>query len=141
MLEDLHWADPDTLAVVEYLADNLPRRAGAVPGHRPEPEPSAASGDGRRLRGRTRGTHLPLDRLMTRAGRGDGAGVPDPDAGRDQVARVQRAAEGVPFLVEEVLASPGVPASFADTVRERLGGLTTHERAVLDAAAVLGRAL
>ncbi len=22
-LEDLHWADPDTLAVVEYLADNL----------------------------------------------------------------------------------------------------------------------
>ncbi len=24
VLEDLHWADPETLAVVEYLADNLP---------------------------------------------------------------------------------------------------------------------
>ena len=23
VLEDLHWADPDTLAVVEYLSDNL----------------------------------------------------------------------------------------------------------------------
>ena len=23
VLEDLHWADPDTLAVVEYLGDNL----------------------------------------------------------------------------------------------------------------------
>ena len=23
MLEDLHWADPDTLAVLEYLSDNL----------------------------------------------------------------------------------------------------------------------
>jgi predicted ATPase len=23
VLEDLHWADPDTLAVLEYVADNL----------------------------------------------------------------------------------------------------------------------
>ena len=23
VLEDLHWADPDTLAVLEYLSDNL----------------------------------------------------------------------------------------------------------------------
>ena len=23
MLEDLHWADPETLAIVEYLADNI----------------------------------------------------------------------------------------------------------------------
>ena len=64
----------------------------------------------------------------------------DPDAGRDQVARVQRASEGVPLLIEEVLASPGVPDSFADTVRERLGEFTAQERAVIDAAAVLGRA-
>ena len=27
VLEDLHWADPDTLAVLEYLGDNL----GALP--------------------------------------------------------------------------------------------------------------
>jgi DNA-binding CsgD family transcriptional regulator len=45
----------------------------------------------------------------------------------------------VPLLIEEVLASPGVPSSFAETVRERLGEFTAQERAVIDAAAVLGR--
>ena len=44
------------------------------------------------------------------------------------VARVQRTADGVPFLVEEVLAAPGVPASFRDTVRARLAGLGEAER-------------
>ena len=34
VLEDLHWADPDTLAVVEYLSDNL--SAESVRGHLPE---------------------------------------------------------------------------------------------------------
>jgi hypothetical protein len=43
-----------------------------------------------------------------------------PGANDETVARVQHAADGIPFLVEEVLASPGVPASFSDTVRARL---------------------
>ena len=55
------------------------------------------------------------------------------------IARVQRAADGVPFLVEEVLASPGVPESFAGMVRARLAGFADDERLVLEAAAVLGR--
>jgi hypothetical protein len=45
----------------------------------------------------------------------------------------------VPLLIEEVLASPGVPSSFADTVRERLGVFAAQERVVIDGAAVLGR--
>ena len=61
-----------------------------------------------------------------------------PSAGDDVVSRVQRTADGVPFLVEEVLASPGVPASFRDTVRARLAGLDTAHRPVLAAAAVRG---
>ena len=32
VLEDLHWSDPDTAAVVEYLADNLATAAGVVRG-------------------------------------------------------------------------------------------------------------
>ena len=45
----------------------------------------------------------------------------------------------MPFLVEEVLAAPGVPTSFRDTVRARLAALAEPERLVLQAAAILGR--
>jgi AAA ATPase-like protein len=138
ILEDLHWADPDTIAVVEYLAGNL---AGlpvlglaTVRSETPSPALSLA----RRQRGLLGSTHLALERLdaeqaalMVRACH--------PEAGREEIARVQRTAEGVPLLIEEVLASPGVPGSFADTVRERLDELTVQERAVIDSAAVLGR--
>jgi DNA-binding NarL/FixJ family response regulator len=69
-------------------------------------------------------------------------------------------AEGIPFLVEEVLAglvgegtlterdghwhaadlsAPGVPATFADAVRRRLDGISAESRQVIGAAAVLGR--
>ena len=136
-LEDLHWADPDTLTLLEYLADNLGgERVLCVATSRDQPETAASLA--RRLAGRRAAGHLPLDRL-------------DPDevehmvracvAGADDelVLRAQRAADGVPFLVEEVLASPGVPASFAETVRARLAEFSPEERRVLEAAALLGR--
>jgi predicted ATPase len=41
--------------------------------------------------------------------------------------------------VEELLASPGVPESISDTVRERLAEFPARERAVLEVAAVMGR--
>jgi hypothetical protein len=62
-----------------------------------------------------------------------------PGANDETVARVQRAADGIPFLVEEVLASPGVPASFSDTVRARLNDFPEEERVVLSTAAIFGR--
>jgi DNA-binding CsgD family transcriptional regulator len=138
VLEDLHWADPDTLAVLEYLGDNL----GALPvlclaTARDEPV-TEALGLAHRLQARHAAGHLALRRLdegqvttMVRACL--------PEAGEDVVARVRRSADGVPFLIEEVLASPGVPASFRDTVRARLFALADAERMVLAAAAVLGR--
>jgi len=138
VLEDLHWADPDTLAVLEYLGDNL----GALPvlgvaTSRDEPV-TEALGLARRLAARQAAGHLALGRLDDRQ-------VTTmvqaclPEAGEDVVARVRRTADGVPFLIEEVLASPGVPASFLDTVRARLSALADAERLVLGAAAVLGR--
>ena len=138
VLEDLHWADPDTLAVVEYLGDNLAaERVLCLATCRSEP-PSAALEMIRRLHARRAAAHLRLDRLddeqvagMVRACL--------PGAGDAVIAQVRQTADGVPFLVEEVLASPGVPASFRDTVRERLTGLTGNEQQVLAAAAVLGR--
>ena len=80
-----------------------------------------------------------------------------PDALQEFVAG---RAEGIPFLVEEVLAglvgdgalterggrwhaadlsAPGVPATFANAVRRRLDGLSAESRQVIGAAAVLGR--
>ena len=75
-------------------------------------------------------------------------------------AFVAERAEGIPFLVEEVLAglvgegtlteqdgrwhaadlsAPGVPATFANAVRRRLDGMSAESRRVIGAAAVLGR--
>lgn len=138
VLEDLHWSDPDTLSVVEYLADNLANDCVlCVATSRNEP-PSAALDLVRRLWGRRGSSHLSLGRLddhqvaaMVRAC--------VPGAGDDLIGDVRHAAEGVPFLVEEVLASPGVPRSFADTVQARMSALGDEERVVLWAAAVLGR--
>ena len=62
-----------------------------------------------------------------------------PSADDDVIARVQRLADGIPFLVEEALAAPGVPRSFADGVRARLADLDEDERLVLHAAALFGR--
>jgi len=127
-----------TLAVLEYLADNAAgERVLFIATCRSELD-SAAVGLARRLASRRAAVHLSLGRL----------GVDDvermvlaclPGADDQLLARAQVAADGVPFLVEEVLASPGVPDSFADTVRERLARFTTAERGVLEAAALLGR--
>ena len=74
---------------------------------------------------------------------------------------VAERAEGLPFLIEEVLAGligegalaerdgswhatalagTGVPGTFADSVRRRLDGLDADSRRVICAAAMLGRA-
>jgi len=137
-LEDLHWADPDTLAVLEYLADNVGgERALFVAISRDEPH-SDGAGLARRLADRRAVTRLSLGRLgaddVERMVRACLAGADD-----DLVARAQLVADGVPFLVEEVLASPGVPDSFAEMVRARLAGFPPSERRVLEAAALLGR--
>jgi DNA-binding CsgD family transcriptional regulator len=137
-LEDLHWADPDTLAVVEYLGDNL----GAEPvlclaTCRTAPA-SAAMAMIRRMYDRRSVVLLELRRLdagqvaaMVRACL--------PGAAAETVVRVQRTADGVPFLVEELLATDGMPASFRDSVQARLAAASQDEREVLQAAAVLGR--
>ncbi len=138
VLEDLHWADPDTLGLVEYLGDNIWCEPLLCVATCRSEEPSAALDLVRRVRGRRGVTHLPLARL-------DDDHVTEmvaacmPGAGLDVIARVHHAAEGVPFLVEEVLASPGVPGSFTDTVRVRLADLGDDERRVLQSAAVIGR--
>ncbi|HVB92870.1 MAG TPA: AAA family ATPase [Acidimicrobiales bacterium] len=138
VLEDLHWADPDTVGLVEYLADNLSgERLLMVVTMRSHPGSTALEAV-RRQRGRPGVVSLPLARLDAEA-MGAMVRACDPDADRDLIDRVQAAAEGVPLLVEDLLASPGLPESFVETVRERLAEFGDEERTVIDAAAVLGR--
>ncbi|MGH9077029.1 MAG: ATP-binding protein [Acidimicrobiales bacterium] len=138
VLEDLHWADPDTVSVVEYLADNLGGQAVLMVLTLRDSPASVALDLSRRLRGRPTTTCLGLDRLdddqlaaMVLACR--------PDAAAEVVSRVTKASEGIPLLVEELLASPGLPADFAATVKARLASLPLSQRQVIEAAAVLGR--
>jgi hypothetical protein len=60
----------------------------------------------------------------------------------DSIVTVVRDAEGLPLLVEDLLATgdlAGFPPRFAGTVRARLARLDARHRMVVDAAAVLGR--
>jgi ATP/maltotriose-dependent transcriptional regulator MalT len=160
VLEDLHWADRETLALLEYLADNLAaERVLCLATLRDEGGEAVTLASALAARGSA--AVLPLGRLdplamadMTRACL-DAADLPD--ALQEFVAG---RAEGIPFLVEEVLAglvgdgalterggrwhaadlsAPGVPATFADAVRRRLDGMGAESRQVIGAAAVLGR--
>ena len=136
-LEDLHWADPDTVSLVEYLADNaVGHRVLFACSLRTEP-PSPASELARRQRGRAGIVHLPLGRLAQREV-AEMIAACSPDADAEVRSRVGLASEGVPLFVEELLASPGIPESISETVRGRLAEFPDHERTVLEAAAVLG---
>ena len=138
VLEDLHWADPDTLGVVEYLGDNLSgTHVLCVATARDEPRTSAVDLLDR-LASRGAATAVRLGRLE----RGEVEAMVEaclPGAAAAVVERVARASEGIPFLVEELLASPGVPTSLADTVRDRLAELGPQRAAVVQVAAVMGR--
>ncbi|SEL51082.1 regulatory protein, luxR family [Streptacidiphilus jiangxiensis] len=138
VLEDLHWVDPDTLAVLDLLADT--ERGGRALWLLTARDGEGAAADLARRCHDRRGVDatVALDRLgdedVARMAR-----ACDPQVDDDRLTRVCRGAEGVPFLVEELLAGPGVPESFAATVRARTARLAPSTRLVLNAAAVLGR--
>jgi DNA-binding CsgD family transcriptional regulator len=137
-LEDLHWADPDTVSLVEYLADNAAGQPLLFAVSLRTQPLSPASDLARRQRGRPGIVHLPLGRLSEREV-AEMVTACSPGADAEEQSRVSRASEGVPLLVEELLASPGIPETVSATVRGRLAEFPGRERAVLEAAAVMGR--
>ncbi|HEX8771503.1 MAG TPA: AAA family ATPase, partial [Acidimicrobiales bacterium] len=160
VLEDLHWADPETLTILEYLADNLTTEPALCLTTLRAEDRSQGLDLARALQARRASQLFEISRL-------DSGDVTDmvrsclnvstlPDQVLDFAAR----AEGVPFLVEELLAvavtsgvlvsdgeswtvsetvEPVVPVTFSDSIRRRLGALDEETRAVLFGAAVLGR--
>lgn len=143
VLEDLHWADPETLDAVEYLADNVAdAQAAVLLTARPDPATLAVL-TRLRDRGSTNSVELqPLQNAdagdLVRACLTSEAGVAE-----DVVSAVVSAGGGLPLLLEELAAhtatgSRDLPPRFRDSVGERLAALEVSERAVVQAAATLG---
>lgn len=160
LLEDLHWADPDTLSLVEYLADNLAGERILLVGSL-RPESGEALTLARALRLRRAASILDLSRLPTADVRRIAAACLGTDSlPGELLTYLQDRADGLPLLVEDLLASllrsgalvecgtswqfrmtagPALPDSFATSVRTRLAALDPEHRRVIEAAAILGR--
>lgn len=161
VLEDIHWADQETLSVLEYFADVLRSQPVlCVATLRPE-EASDARRLVQGLRGSRTAVVLELDPLPPdEVGRMTAACLDAPDVPEAVVEFVRTWSDGLPFMVEEVLAGavgagaltwdgerwsfeprsgPSPPASFMDDVHHRLDHLGSDAARVLRCAAVLGR--
>jgi tetratricopeptide (TPR) repeat protein len=148
VVEDLHWADTDTIAVLEYLADNLTGQPLVLLVTVRASEAAAAAELVSRLELRGAVQVLELGRLRPAevaamaAACADAAGVAVP---RDVVEIVGERSEGLPLLVEELLSVPAsgisqaVPGTFADAVTRRMDTLPAESVLVIRCAAVLGR--
>ena len=161
LLEDLHWADPETLAVLDHVAGAAARLPVLVVASVRSDEPGAAGVLALRRRDAVR--ELALSRLPDDIAADLAAdcihGPPLPD----HVMRfVLDRAAGLPLLVEEVLTGlvesgalrrdgaswtvdgdlvAAVPSGLRALVTSRLDRLATAERSVLEAAAVAGETI
>jgi DNA-binding CsgD family transcriptional regulator len=159
VLEDLHWADRDTLTLLDYLSSPLTGIPVAMlaSARSDEKQPELL----RRLAWRTGLRRVALTRLgpedVTRVATAcAGAPLPEP-----VVDFLVGAAEGLPFLVEELLSSlvesgavadgatgmgrgarvVGVSRTLDELVHRRLEHLAPQPRRVVEAAAVIGRSV
>ena len=160
VLEDLHWSDPDTAAVVEYLADNL-ATAPVLCVVTTRLEGSDHIGRvlsdlvARRSAARIELRRLTTDELATMTSMCLGAEV---DA--SVMSLIDDFADGLPLLVEELLTTsvadgtitssadgwrvgaagaPAVPERFAELVRRRMGALDDDAARAVRVGAVLGQ--
>ncbi len=136
VLEDLHWADADSWAVLAHVAVAVPSLPVLVVATMREDEPTAPAAD-------------PLTRLpgvvtlrLARLAQEDvhqlaaSLGVTDPST----MTMLEERADGLPFMVEELVAvDPGdVPPTLRALVSDRFAKLAGDQRRVLAGAAVLG---
>lgn len=155
ILEDLHWADAETLSAVEYLADHLSgtRVACVVTSRSDEPFESARVLA--RIATRFPRSRLVLERLstalveeMARQTLGD------TPVTSDLLSVMAERSEGVPLLVEELSSAcadaaergfrqgpaqlQALPSSYAMVIERRLATLSEDATAVVSTAAVIG---
>jgi DNA-binding CsgD family transcriptional regulator len=153
VLEDLHWADADTLALVDYLAGAVQDSSVLLVASARDDWPGAAAVD--RLTLTPGVTTLRLGRLAEE----DVLALAEAHAGGPVTEPFRRflfdRSDGLPLLVDELLAgippararglvgggeppSASIPGTFAGLVARRLAFLDPDSRRALTAAAVLG---
>jgi DNA-binding CsgD family transcriptional regulator len=160
VLEDLHWADPETLAIVEYLADNIATASVLCLVTLRDTEPSAGLDLLHSVSARRAATAVRVPRLPQRAVAQMAAACLDVTDVPRSITRLLADCDGLPFAVEEILAAAvssgelvhgtagwqvdddivtGVPSSIVGSVRNRIAALGRQARNVIVSAAVLGR--
>jgi DNA-binding CsgD family transcriptional regulator len=161
ILEDLHWADPETIATVDYLADNLDGRRVLLAATLRDDEPSAGLDIARSIIARRSAELIAVPRLTEHEVEQMAGACLDADHETAVAAsRLLVNCDGLPFAVEEVLAAAvasgelehrpdgwhvhdGVitrmPDSIVGSVQNRLASLKPQAAEVIVAAAVLGR--
>lgn len=152
VFEDLHWADPDSIAVFEWLAEPGDVPLSIVGTYRPEEldqhHPLAAALH--RMQRRHSMTELHLDRLARRDVMAFLTSIYGSEAPVIEAIALHRRTGGNPFFLEEIVkaagdAAPGsldeqpLPWSLSEALRSQLEGLSARDRGVAEAAAVLGR--
>jgi DNA-binding CsgD family transcriptional regulator len=161
ILEDLHWADSETLAVLEYLVPNASDECLLVFATCRLESPSAALGLARSFATHRTASVIELPRLRPDDIQNMASACLDDSAVPASVERLLTAsAEGLPLLVEDLLAEwvgagelvrisggwevrraigPVIPMSFGETVGRRLRALGSECSNLLQLAALLGR--
>jgi DNA-binding CsgD family transcriptional regulator len=161
LIEDVQWADPETLAVLEYLADNVAGQRTAIVVTVRSDTPSPGLSAVRDLAARRVAVLVELARLCSddvTAMACECLGAVSVDAG---IRAFLDRAGGLPFLVEELVATAArdgilverearwvlagasagvVPDSYRDSVSRRLGVLSADAALVTRVAAVAGLA-
>ena len=152
VFEDLHWADSESLAVLERLVEPDGGAILAVGTYRPDglSRRHPASELLPRLERRHSVTHVHLGRLSPAEVSLFLAAVFDEDPSFRAVEALHRRTGGNPFFLEELVACAGdlprdgladapLPWTVAEIVRSQLDGLEPEVRGILTAASVLGR--
>lgn len=166
VVEDLHWADASTMDLLRYLCARRPAGVTLVTTFRREGVPSdlvdALLSPATGRRGAVRGRQVRLMTLTPQDVGAMAAGMLGEDAVSAEFARyLHGRTAGIPFAVEEVLRllhdrhdvvrhgdhwvrktidELPVPDAVAESVRARVSRLSPEGRAVVEAAAVAGRA-
>jgi DNA-binding CsgD family transcriptional regulator len=161
VIEDLHLADPETLAVIEYLADNIGAASALCVLTARDSQPSPCAQLLHSLPARRAAVTVRVPRLRPAEVRQMAASCLGTREPPDAVSRLLSDCDGLPFAIEEVLAAAvasgelardstgswqvrdevatAVPGSIASSVLDRLALLGPAATAILSAAAVLGR--
>jgi len=160
VLEDLHWADPETLAIVEYLADNVGGAKALCLITQRQGQSSLSAELLQSVAARRVANRIDVPRLTPSAVAQMAAACLEVQDVPAEVRRLLADCDGLPFAVEEILAaavssgelvrddggwrvdrdiSTRVPDSIVGSVRNRLAALGPSVADVIVAAAIFGR--